>query len=78
MRHLDHTSLKRKGSTAEQIHNTATILRINILQIQQNAFTMKQMFDDFTAFLDLANIDDALAMRILRLQQRVRPCGHRE
>ena len=67
MRHLQHPALKRKRRTAEQIDHAAAVLRINVFQIQQNAFAAKQIFDDFAAFLNLANVDNALAVGVLRL-----------
>ena len=67
MRHLQHPALKRKRRAAEQIDHAAAVLRINVFQIQQNAFAAKQIFDDFATFLNLANVDNALAVGVLRL-----------
>ena len=67
MRHLQHPALKRKCRAAEQIDHAAAVLRINIFQIQQNAFAAKQIFDDFATFLNLADVDNALAVGVLRL-----------
>ena len=79
MRHLQHPALKRKCRAAEQIDHAAAVLRINVFQIQQNAFAAKQIFDDFATFLNLADVDNALAVGVLRLLRGARdPSGNRE
>ena len=56
---------KCKSRTAQKIHNTTTVLGINILKIQQNAFTMKKILDNLTALFNLPDIGNALAMCVL-------------
>ena len=72
MRHLQHPALKRKCRAAEQIDHAAAVLRINVFQIQQNAFAAKQIFDDFPTFFNLANVDNSFAVRILQFLRGAR------
>ena len=65
MSHLQHSPLKRECRTAEQIHHSSAILRVNVFQIQENTFALEQILDNLSAFFNLTNVDNTLTVCIL-------------